>query len=98
MGRDVTHQELITLLNEMPERARHEVELMTARATGYVWGWQDAGGAPHDTGQGTAFGSDFGIAYGVHAARFATERISCRRNIRDAWQSWTAGRSFEDHR
>jgi hypothetical protein len=94
MGDDIRHLELLTLLDEMPQRARHDVEVLTARATGYVWGWQDAGGEPHDTGRGTRFG----IAYGLHAARFATEQISCRRNIRDAWQSWTAGRSIEDHR
>jgi hypothetical protein len=37
----------------------------------------------------------FGLAYGMHAARFAAQRIHFRHAIQEAFRSWLAGLPIE---
>jgi hypothetical protein len=71
---------------------RADVDFSHGQGVAYVWGRQDAGESPKDTGESTEFGN----AYGLHAARYAAQLISFRRNIRDAFERWRDGKPIED--
>jgi hypothetical protein len=80
-----THANILAEVKaRFPQRAT-EVETLTAQATAYVWGYQDAQGpASRDTGSSM----DFGYSYGIYAAEYALERRWSRRSIGDAFDAW----------
>lgn len=72
------------VLEGVPESARPNVEQLTAKAMGYVWGWQDAGGADRNS----VDAMDFAYAFGIHAARFESAKAFTMMPIQDAFSSW----------
>lgn len=87
-----TFRELTERLDNLRPLTRENVKSLWGQAIGYVWGWQDAGGAPVDSDVSWRFG----LAYGWHAYRYATEMQGYRRNIRDAFQRWTSTGTIDD--
>lgn len=85
-----------TALAQAPEHALAEVDRLCSQAVSYVWGFQDAGGEVKDTERST----EFGYAYGVAAARYATPGtgVGMRPPIQDAWASWQAHGEIRDYR
>lgn len=88
----VSYAEYRAALERVPEYRRIDVEILEAQAVSYVWGRQDAGESVRDTGWST----DFGHAYGLHAARFAASEICYRMNIERAFLRWREGKPIED--
>jgi len=68
------------------------VDRQASQATAYVWGFQDAGGEPRDTGRA----SEFGWAYGTIVARHVTDRLGALPSIPEAWQSWRVHGEIRD--
>jgi hypothetical protein len=85
---------LAGLVARLPAYQRRDVDQLHGQAIAYVWGWQDAGGAPKDTQVST----EFGYAYGIHAARFAVGVVSFRPSIQDAYQRWIQTGNVERER
>jgi hypothetical protein len=75
------------LLAGMTETERTNVECLRAQSIGYVWGRQDAGESPKDTGAST----DFGYVYGLHCARYSRGVSGFRKTVRDVFEAWVAG-------
>jgi hypothetical protein len=88
----VMSEQMRALYPEMSDIQRVDVETHRMMALSYVWGWQDAGGATKDSLQA----GDFADAYGLHAARYAADKIGYRTNIPRAWRRWSSGQHIED--
>lgn len=71
-------------LETVSEDRRKDVENLHAKAMGYVWGWQDAGGADRDS----IDASDFAYVYGIHVAEFESDKTHSMMPIQDAFSSW----------
>lgn len=77
---------LYHMLRRMSPHSAREVNELTAQATSYVWGFQDATGGPQDTNEPWRFG----MAYGRHAAEMTLEVCCWRQSIPSAFRSWRA--------
>lgn len=67
------------MLNSMSDGKRARVHELMSAASGYAWGFNDAGGVAVDSFQ-------FSLIYGLRAARFETERMSSRPPIQDVFR------------
>lgn len=88
----VDWQTLNDAKESLSKRAQLEVEMLQAQATAYVWGRQDAGEDPNDTG----YSIDFGRTYAMHSCWHESGQLCYRRNIQDAFLRFRAGLSIED--
>lgn len=84
------YEQLMTVISMLPEWKQREVIELMEKATGYAWGWQDAGGDSRSHDQAW----DFHIAYGMHAAEYAMEWRGSRHAIQDAFASFRMGREI----
>ncbi len=85
-----SYRDLHDAIERLPEGRRAEVRSLAEKAMGYVWGWEDGGGA--ERGENDSW--NFSILYGWHAYRYAAEESSSRRNIRDCFEAYRRGESF----
>ena len=75
----------------VPDIHRNEVDSLFAQAISYVWGREDAGDQILDA----SWGWNFAMAYGKHAAAFASEMISHRHPLAEAYRMFQAGRDLD---
>lgn len=71
-------------------RAERQAEIARAQGVAYVWGRQDAGESPRDTGYSVAFGE----AYGEHVRAFEEGRTHfrmCHERFFEEWRTPSVG-------
>lgn len=91
MNGEPTDSDMWSELDGLPAFVQSEALSLSGQALAYVWGWQDAGGAPHDPNCAPRFAD----AYGVHVARYAKGLVSFRVSLQAAWTQWLAGQPIE---
>lgn len=87
---DTSWIELDEAIKALHPRPGAEVKELTEKARGYVWGWEDAGGAKRTDSDSW----HFPVAYGWHCYKYATGRAGTRHPIRDCFAMYLRGEDF----